>query len=310
LYFFKFLTKIKADIFISFSPVITSWFFIFYFSKIKKKALFYFDFFPIHHHQINKIKSFYFQKCLHHIESFLVKFFDFVGCMSPKNVDYFVDYFSFNKSKVFEVPLWLRMSYFEKKSSDSVLLKEKLGIDNSDIILLFGGQLEKGRGIDFLCDFAKELTIRKIPATIIVLGKGSLQSKIIDASSHYKKLKYLGSVTKSQYKKFLEVVDVGLAITVDGVNVPTYPSKIIEYSSASLPILASIEKASDLGNIIHLYNAGFVSNSGDMDMFLAHLVKYLDKETLDKISLNSHNLFMIRHYFPISLKQFKKYLYE
>jgi glycosyltransferase involved in cell wall biosynthesis len=310
LYFFKYLKNIKIDIFSSFSPVITGWFFVVFFRKVKKKALFYFDFFPIHHFQINKIKSRFLLKLLYFIEATLVKYFDFVGCMSPSNIDYFVKYFSYDKKKVFEVPLWFKNTFIKKSQVESNLLKNKLGINSSDLLILFGGQLEKGRGIEFLCELAKEITFKRIPVTIIILGKGSLQSLVINASNNFEKIKYLGSVTKSEYKKFLESVDIGLAITVGGVDIPTYPSKIIEYSAASLPILANIESTSDIGKYLHTFNAGFVSNAGDMNMFLNDLSKLLDKNILEKMSLNSYNLFMSRHNIPTALKFFKSFINE
>jgi glycosyltransferase involved in cell wall biosynthesis len=310
LYFYKFFRKIEIEIISSFSPVITVWFFILFFRKVKKKALFYFDFFPIHHFQISKIKSHFLQKILFSVESSLVKYFDFVGCMSPKNIDYFVKYFTFNKAKVFEVPLWHKNFQLQKDEIEANLFKKELGINSSDLLLLFGGQLEKGRGIEFLCELAKEITFKNIPVTILVLGKGSLQPLIINTSNHFDKLKYLGSVTKSEYKKFLQLVDVGLAITVGGVDVPTYPSKVVEYSAASLPILANIEKTSDIGDIVHKYDAGFVSNSGDMNMFLFDLSKLLDRNILKKMSLNSYNLFLSRHNIPTALNLFKSYINE
>lgn len=310
LYFYKFLKKIKIDIFSSFSPVITAWFFVLYFRKVEKRALFYFDFFPIHHFQINKIKSVILQKILYIIESRLVKYFDFVGCMSPKNIDFFIKYFSFDTAKVFEVPLWFRNSCIKKNKVESIELKKKLGVNPSDLLLLFGGQLEKGRGIEFLCELGKKITLMNIPVTIIVLGKGSLESLVINASNKFNRIKHLGSVSKSEYKKFLELVDIGLAITVGGVDVPTYPSKIIEYSAASLPILANIESTSDISDILHKYDAGFVSNSGDMTMFLSDLTKFLDTNILNKMSVNSYNLFMSRHNIPTALNLFKSYINE
>jgi glycosyltransferase involved in cell wall biosynthesis len=309
-YFFKYLKKIKFDIFSSFSPVITVWFFVLFQRKVEKKALFYFDFFPIHHFQINKIKSAILQKVLYFIEASLVKYFDFVGCMSPKNIDYFVKYFSYEREKVYEVPLWYKNSRIQKNEVESTEFKKRLGVNPSDLLLLFGGQLEKGRGIEFLCELAKEITLKNIPATIIVLGKGSLESLILNASNKFDKIKYLGSVSKSEYKKFLELVDIGLAITVGGVDVPTYPSKVIEYSAASLPILANIESTSDISDILHKYDAGFVSNSGDMNMFLFDLSKLLDRNILKKMSLNSYNLFLSRHNIPTALNLFKSYINE
>jgi hypothetical protein len=230
--------------------------------------------------------------------------------MSPKNIDYFVKYFSYEREKVYEVPLWYKNSRIQKNEVESTEFKKRLGVNPSDLLLLFGGQLEKGRGIEFLCELAKEITLKNIPATIIVLGKGSLESLILNASNKFDKIKYLGSVSKSEYKKFLELVDIGLAITVGGVDVPTYPSKVIEYSAASLPILANIESTSDISDILHKYDAGFVSNSGDMNMFLFDLSKLLDRNILKKMSLNSYNLFLSRHNIPTALNLFKSYINE
>jgi hypothetical protein len=310
LHFFRYLKRIRIDVFSSFSPVIATWFFAVFFRNVEKRALFYFDFFPIHHVQVGIIRNIFLKNVLYLVEQRLVKLFDFVGCMSRRNVDYFISYFSYDIGKVHEVPLWASSEGVEKNTEGSNIFKVNLGIKKTDLLLLFGGQLEKGRGIEFLCKLAEEICLNKLPVTILVLGKGSQERLIRNAAKNFSSLKYLGSVPKNQYKSFLSVVDVGLAITVGGVDVPTYPSKIMEYCSYSLPILANIESTSDVGEILQNYDAGYASEAGDMDKFLYDLSRLQHRKRLEQMSANSYNLFMDRHVLTKALINFKIYINE
>jgi glycosyltransferase involved in cell wall biosynthesis len=309
-FFYRKCLKKKYDLLICYSPLITSWFYVLKFWKIKKKALFYFDFFPIHNYQIGKINK-KLVPLLYEIEHFLVSKFDFVGCMSQANINFFLKYFKVkNHNIVKEVPLWKATNSPPSLYNGSDKFKEKYNIESNDLLLLFGGQLEVGRGIEFLCSFADEIQKNGINATVIVLGDGSLRSIVVEHEKVCSKMKYLGKVSKSEYQYYLNISDIGLAITVSQAQVPTYPSKIIEYAFYGLPILANIESYSDVGTIIHDHNAGFVSHAGDLSQFVNDLVKLIPYQQRMLISENSKKLFLERHEINHALALFKKFIDE
>ena len=71
----------------------------------------------------------------------------------------------------------------------------------------------------------------------------------------------------------LKTVHVGIAVTVAGVSVPAFPSKIVEYCSYSVPVLACLDAASDGGDLLLEYGAGLVVEAGDDHALAASLLQ-------------------------------------
>ncbi len=218
--------------------------------KKTKSVLILWDFFPTHQVQIGKLVPYRFiTKFLYWLENREVVSSDYVALMSSKNIDYFRRYHSNYKGKTFKLLLWGRRYDSELQQTEN---------DHSKSVnFVFGGQLSRGRGIEQLCDFANENRDLEATASINIIGAGELKEYIQARikSQKLSNIKLYDPMPRKQYRQFISKMDVGLIFTVPNVDVPTFPSKVIDYMSVGLPVLSCVERESDFGDFIQ-YEAG------------------------------------------------------
>ena len=91
---------------------------------------------------------------------------------------------------------------------------------------------------------------------------------------------FLGQISRSEYLNIAAACDVGLVCTVDGVDVPTFPSKSIDYFRAKLPILASVELTTDYGSFISENLLGRVCEAGNPKALFETLMELIETPIL------------------------------
>lgn len=279
-YFKHSLRGLVFDALVSFSPCVPVWFCILKFRRYAvKRVVIYWDFFPIHSYQIGKIRSRFLLKPAFLIEKYLLSKFDAAGCMSGRNIEFFRNYFSLGvKIKLFELPIWGRMPLVGTGGGAEFFFDRSQY--NYKKLVIFGGQLELGRGIDKLLQLSKELKLRNENIALVIAGDGPLRSSVLAASQDgTHNLIFLGKLPRNDYLKFIRTCDIGIISTQTNVSVPTYPSKCIDYLLAPLPIVVIVEQATDFGDIIQKAGCGLVCTSGGIGE-LADKIVYLANNDL------------------------------
>lgn len=287
------------DLIISFSPSVTMFFPLIFINHVKKwnSLLIQWDFFPYHHRQIGLIKNninYFFAKIL---ENFFIRGFKYIGCMSEKNIEYLRHrYWLRNGQDISIVPIWGENIKNNFPNKDDIRKKFKIPLDKK--IVVFGGQLVAGRGIEEIIESAKLLD-NKEKISFLVVGTGYLELKIKDyIAQGGENIIFLGKLARNEYVELLSACDAGLVSTVRSVDVPSFPSKTIDYLRAGLPIIASVEKSTDYGNFIKDNDVGDFVEAGDPGQLCAACYAVLnDKELILKAKKNGLNL--IEGYFNI-----------
>ena len=73
-------------------------------------------------------------------------------------------------------------------------------------------------------------------------------------------------------------MDVGLIFLDHRFTIPNFPSRVLDYLNASLPVIAAVDFSTDLGKIIYQNGAGLYCESNDVNAFLQCVDKMRDKE--------------------------------
>lgn len=264
------------DLLICFSPCTALYAAIPFARSISNNScLLYWDFFPIHNQEISNKAPKFSLPILKFIENLLIKKFNMIGLMSEANLSFFKKYFKTDKKNTLSiVPLWT--SHLDNSSSDneSFDFLSKGQTRTHEIKFIFGGQLVEGRGIIELCHAMLEASQKNPDISLTIFGAGILLDKILDFHKNYPNtIIYGGQLTREDYLKKLKIFDVGVIATVPNVNTPTFPSKCLDYMASSLPILASVEKASDFGILIENNQAGISCNAGELDNLTKSILK-------------------------------------
>jgi glycosyltransferase involved in cell wall biosynthesis len=216
--------------------------------------LFLWDFFPIHHLEIGRIRKLWLSKLMKAIERIAIDQNDTIALMSPANVKFFHSYHPNLKQRIIEIPPWASSKTERSPSFDEVPLR-----------IIFGGQLAKGRGVDTLLDAALILQKDGSRVHISIAGDGPdrLRLERYARNLEITNVDFVGNLQRESYRSLASKSHIGIAITVPGISPPSFPSKISEYLSLGLPVIVCVEESSDAGDFVSDGKAGFKVAAGD-----------------------------------------------
>lgn len=290
----KYFNNVKFDIIIYSTPPIT-------FEKVinmvkkrdgAKSYLLLKDIFPQNAVDMRMIKKngilhkFFLRK-----EEKLYRISDYIGCMSEKNKEYLLEnnkYIDINKVEV--CPNSIRPSKVNHLSyEERMKLREKLGIPSEAVIFIYGGNLGKPQGINFLIDiinYNKERT----DIYFLIIGAGTEYSKLEEFISREnpKNTKLYSFLSKQEYDDYLKIADVGLILLDSRFTIPNFPSRLLGYMDYSLPVIAATDVNTDIGKVIVDGKFGYWCESGSLNDF-NNIIDILlkDKELIKAMRINS-----------------------
>lgn len=244
------------------------------------------DFFPIHQIEIGRIRRASLHKPLKWIERRSFNRADLIAVMSPANERFLEGYHKGLDADVLVVPPWASTHAAVDVAPEA----------QGRLRVIFGGQLVAGRGVDVILEAAALLRKWDVQAEILVAGDGPLLKSLREAAAALglDNTQFLGVLPRDEYRTLLKSASVGIAITVPGVSVPTFPSKIVEYCAAGVPVVACIEAASDAGDLLSINGAGMVVPAGDPEALAAALQRFESERlagNLEKWSASALHLF-------------------
>jgi len=250
----------------------------------KKSVLIYWDFFPIHNYRIGMPIPARLLGILRKYEAFLIARFSCVGLMSDACVDYYDKYFYLANVRRKVIPLWTSRLVIDKSIEES---------NDDKVIYVFGGQLSKGRGVEALLQAFDIASRQRSDLRLIICGSGILSSFVEDyVHKNPEVFQYMGEISRDNYWRVLAFADVGFVITVDEVESPSYPSKSLDYMAAGLAIIASVEPASDFGDIVCRNKMGFSVLQGDNNALVDGIIEMRDSASFRKEAGNNAMSFL------------------
>lgn len=214
---------------------------------------------------------------------------DYIGCMSENNVEYLSEHDSWLDANRIEVcPNSIEPVKPETISTETKnCLKDKYGIPKDKIIFLYGGNLGRPQGLDFLLQAIEQCEDQE--CFFLIVGDGTEYQKIHDAveSMDSDKVKLIKYLPKEEYEQIVPISDVGLVFLNPCFTVPNIPSRILSYMQAALPMLAATDRSTDLKRIFERADIGYWCLNGDTKAFLENVEMLKDGETRRRMGLNS-----------------------
>lgn len=231
-------------------------------------------------------------------EKRLYRLSDKIGCMSQGNVDYLLKHNpEIPKGKVIVFPnAILPLEKKEKKGKNQALL-EKYNIPVESILFVYGGNLGRPQGIDFILKVIENFISIK-NAFLVIVGNGTEYRVIQNFIKKVKpnNVKLIEHLPKKDYDYLLETSDVGLIFLDKRFTIPNFPSRLTAYMESRLPILAATDKSTDLKEILYKSNSGLWSESGDLDSFFKNVKLLVGNESLCKTLGNNGRKFLEENY--------------
>lgn len=199
-------------------------------------------------------------------EKKLYEISDTIGCMSPANVRFLLNnHPDLNKSK-FEInPNTIEPKSFEYTDIQREQIRIKYEIPTDKMVLVYGGNLGKPQGLNFLLETIQGITVDNI--YFLIVGDGTEYLKIKEWFFRLKpaNAKLLQRLPKEDYDQLLSACDIGLIFLDRNFTIPNFPSRLLSYLEMKKPVLAATDINTDIGKVIELAGCGYWVKAGDIN---------------------------------------------
>ena len=270
----KYYKNVKFDVVIMTTPPITFYKIVKYI-KLKHNAKIYLllkDIFPQNALDIGLMKktgiSGLMYKFFENIEKKLYEISDYIGCISPANVDFILkNNPSIKKNKVHVSPNSMQLTDLNIK--DRTIIRKKYKIPLNKLVYIYGGNLGKPQAIDFVIECMKLSLTKHNDKHFIICGTGTEYYKLERFINQCNPINItlINGLPVNEYEDLLSASDVGLIFLDYRFTIPNIPSRLLSYMEYSKPIFACTDKNTDLGNIIEENNLGWWCESKDPNEF-------------------------------------------
>ena len=209
---------------------------------------------------------------------------DKIGCMSPANMDYILSNNSYLKrSKVEECPNCIEVVDKSTDIEDRIRIREKYNIPIDKTVFVYGGNLGKPQGIPFIIECLKAERENK-DIFFLVVGDGTEYSSLEKyyKSARQNNFKLMKRLPKEDYDTLVGACDVGLLFLDYRFTIPKFPSRLLSYMQARLPVLACTDPNTDVGDIIENAGFGWQCRSNNVKEFKNIIKKVLNSNLSQK----------------------------
>ena len=297
----KYLDGVKFDLILYSTPPITLMGAVKYLKKLNPQARTYLllkDIFPQNAVDIGMMSKTGVKGLLYkHFrkqEKQLYKVSDFIGCMSPANVEYILKHNPEVQKECIEVapnsyekqgPVVLTQ---EKRDT----IRQKYNLPTDRPVFVYGGNLGKPQGIPFLIK-CLDANAKREDCHFLVVGNGTEFGRM---ESWYnetkpKNVSLYARLPKEDYDQLVRACDVGLIFLDYRFTIPNYPSRLLPYLMEKKPIIAATDPNCDTGSIAEQNGYGYWCPSNDVTAFTEAVDKMLQSD-LKQMGENGYQFFL------------------
>ncbi|WP_294234865.1 glycosyltransferase family 4 protein [uncultured Chryseobacterium sp.] len=225
---------------------------------------------------------------------------DKIGCMSRANINFVLKHnpkISQDKAEInpnsIEVQNFKELTLQEKSE-----IRKKFKIPLNKKTFIYGGNLGKPQGVDFLIE-TLNLKINDNDIFFVIIGSGTEYEKIEKwiIKNIPKNVLFLPALPKKEYDYLVQVCDVGLIFLHKEFTIPNYPSRLLSYLEFKMPVLAATDKNTDIGSDIVENKCGLSVYSGSIEEmnYAINTFKLMSQLEFEKMRENSFN-FLLKNF--------------
>ena len=232
-----------------------------------------------------------------HKEKSLYAASDHIGCMSPANCEYILRHNPEIAPERVEVcPNITVIEDMSVTGAERTEIRRRYGVPEDKTVFIYGGNLGKPQGIPFLMECLR--TQREKDAFFLIIGSGTEYPalKRFIAEEKPSDVALMPGLPKREYERLCAACDVGLIFLDHRFTIPNFPSRMLSYMKAKMPILAVTDPNTDVGKVITEGGFGWWCESSDAARFAA-LVGEIQKADLPAMGEIAYE-YLKKHYDP------------
>ena len=219
---------------------------------------------------------------------------DTIGCMSPANIKFLTDNEpGIEKSKIEVNPNSVEPFGIELTKAEILETRLKYGIPTNKVIFLYGGNLGIPQGIEFALEAVK--ASRSVKDACFVFVGGGTAREIVERAKRtqeYENLFFIPPMQKDEYDQLAYACDVGLIFLNHDCLAPNYPSRLLSYMQARLPVICATDVYTDVGRIAEVNGYGLSCESNDTKQFVNCVSSMMDEDKRNTMGEMAHNYFI------------------
>ncbi len=208
---------------------------------------------------------------------------DYIGCMSPANIKYLLE----NNPEIDKKKVEVNPNSIEIKNNyygSGTNFYHKYNIPNDKTIFIYGGNLGKPQGIDFLIaniEYCRSLR----EAFFLIIGDGTEYKNLINwiQNERINNALLIKELPKSEYDEIIKIAHVGLIFLSPHFTIPNFPSRILTYMQNSLPVICATDSITDIGEISEVNKFGYKCLTCDYITFFDLVKKLLNKNLREEM---------------------------
>lgn len=217
-------------------------------------------------------------------EKKLYRISDKIGCMSEANVAYVLKHNpELCPSKVEVCPNCIEPVDLSLSEEERMAVRKKYGIPEDRTVFVYGGNLGKPQGIGFMLKCLHSQRKNR-NVFFLIVGSGTEYSRIEKYIKQYQpeNIKLMPWIPQGDYDRVIAACDVGMIFLDHRFTIPNFPSRLLNYMAAKLPVLACTDPNTDMGKVIVDNGFGWWCESDKTDMFtdIVKVVIELDHKQL------------------------------
>lgn len=225
-------------------------------------------------------KSSLFYKYFRSKEKKLYRNTDYIGCMSPANVEFIVrNNLDVDKTCVEVCPNSLELVHEGKQYNHREETLRHYGIPTDRTIFIYGGNLGRPQGIGFLVD-ALDANSQREDCYFLIIGDGTEYDKIEAWIKESKpaNVTLIKRLPKDEYDELASYCDVGLICLDHRFTIPNFPSRLLAYLENHKPVVVATDPNCDMGPIAQENGFGYWCESNDVRAFTRCIEKMLNSD--------------------------------
>ena len=194
---------------------------------------------------------------------------DKIGCMSEANREYVIKHNpEISPDKVEVCPNSVEFFDMRLTEEERVRVRDKYSLPTDKRIFVYGGNLGRPQGIPHLMRCLDAAS--GVPgAHFLIVGDGTEYKKLSEfvESRTDAPITLIKKLPKAEYDALCAACDVGLIFLDHRFTIPNFPSRLLAYMQAALPVISVTDPNTDVGDVIRGAGFGWSSVSGEADEF-------------------------------------------
>ena len=155
--------------------------------------------------------------------------------------------------------------------------RAELGLDGDALVVMYAGNLGHSQPLELVIGAAERFSAQgRADVQFVVNGDGVARSSVADAAERLNNLHLVGWQPPERLGEVLAAADLHLVLLRAGLGSTSVPSKVYSVLAAGRPVLASVDRGSEVERLLVDSGAGRSVEPDDADAFCAAVAEMAD----------------------------------